>query len=194
MLLAIFGNDNWSMLHIQGLLLVLYGSNWVQFVCLFGPQIRWLWFLSASQKAWPTKSIGYSRFSVVSNNVSSFHQRGQKFSHQCAVPPSLRHDKTQLSGVSCRFAFVKTRNEGLKSLCSAVEDVDGAKNLIGFCLGRQSGAFLSDSAVHTITSNRLHWLEIANLCLLFSNLWKGSLHYIRPVSWLVDRLVGQCRH
>ena len=55
---------------------------------------------------------------------------------------------------------MKTRNEGLKSLCSAVEDVDGAKKLIGFCLGRQSWAFLSDSAVHTITSNRFHWLEI----------------------------------
>ena len=54
----------------------------------------------------------------------------------------------------------KKRNERLKSLCCAVENVDGAKNLIGFCLGRQSWAFLSDSAVHTITSNRLHWLEI----------------------------------
>ena len=49
----------------------------------------------------------FSRFSVVGNNVSSFHQRGQKFSHQCAVSPSLHHDKTQLRGVSCRFAFVK---------------------------------------------------------------------------------------
>ena len=48
-----------------------------------------------------------SGFSVVGNNVSSIHQRGQKFSHQCAVSPSLRHDKTQLRGVSCRFAFVK---------------------------------------------------------------------------------------
>ena len=97
---------------------------------------------------------------MVGNNVSSIHQRGQKFSHQCVVSPSLRHGKTQLRGVSCRFAFVKKRNTALRSFCSAVEDVDGAKNLIGFCLGRQSWAFLSDSAVHTITSNRLHWLEI----------------------------------
>ena len=116
MLLAIFVNDKWFMLHIQGLLLVLYGSNWVQFVCLFGPQIRWLWLLSASQKARPTKNIGFSRFSVVGNNVSSIHQRGQKFSHQCVVSPSLRHGKTQLRGVSCRFAFVKKKKWKIEEL------------------------------------------------------------------------------
>ena len=36
--------------------------------------------------------------------------------------------------------------------------------------------------------------KIANLCLLFSNLRKGRLHYIRPVGWSVGWSVSWCHH
>ena len=189
-------------MHIQGLLLVLCGSNWVQFVCLFG-----LYLIGGTRstnsvtlvfdcfpKSWANKSIGFldSRWWAITSHLSISEARNFPTNvlslHPCAMV------KLNWGVYPVDLHLWKKRNERLKSLCCAVENVDGAKNLIGFCLGRQSWAFLSDSAVHTTTSNRLHWLEIANLWLLFSNLWKSSLHYISPVSWLVDRLVGQCRH
>lgn len=93
---------------------------------------------------------------VVGPIFRSLPAQYSNFSHQRAVSPSLRHDKTQpcnRDGIS-RATILQSCSAG-HFMCRAVVEVCGAKHLISCCLWRQSWPFLSNSAVHTIKLNRL---------------------------------------